>query len=92
MLLPTATTWEKRFPDSYYKALAKITGTKFNNHIGGSPAIFGDITNKWVYRIIMPKEVIEELRANKRDGQGGRFYDSLTLADIKAILRCTVVT
>lgn len=69
MLLPTATTWEKRFPDSYYKALAKITGTKFNNHIGGSPAIFGDITNKWIYRIIMPKEVILELRANKRDGE-----------------------
>ncbi|MFW1734224.1 MULTISPECIES: KilA-N domain-containing protein [unclassified Acinetobacter] len=69
MLLPTATTWEKRFPDSYYKALAKITGTKFNNHIGGSPAIFGDITNKWIYRIIMPKEVVTELRANKRDGE-----------------------
>ncbi|MBJ9904816.1 KilA-N domain-containing protein [Acinetobacter bereziniae] len=69
MLLPTATTWEKRFPDSYYKALAKITGTKFNNHIGGSPAIFGDITNKWIYRIIMPKEVVSELRANKRDGE-----------------------
>lgn len=69
MLLPTASTWEKRFPDSYYKALAKITGTKFNNHIGGNPAIFGDITNKWVYRIIMPKEVISELRANKRDSQ-----------------------
>lgn len=69
MLLPTASTWEKRFPDSYYKALAKITGTKFNNHIGGSPAIFGDITNKWVYRIIMPKEVVSELRANKRDGE-----------------------
>lgn len=69
MLLPTATTWEKRFPDSYYIALAKITGTKFNNHIGGSPAIFGDITNKWIYRIIMPKEVVTELRANKRDGE-----------------------
>ena len=69
MLLPTASTWEKRFPDSYYKALAKITNTKFNNHIGGSPAIFGDITNKWVYRIIMPKEIVAELRANKRDGE-----------------------
>ncbi|MCU4623471.1 KilA-N domain-containing protein [Acinetobacter radioresistens] len=69
MLLPTASTWEKRFPDSYYQALAKVTGTKFNNHIGGSPAIFGDITNKWVYRIIMPKEVMSELRSTKRAGE-----------------------
>lgn len=69
MLLPSASTWEKRFPDSYYKSLAKITNTKFNNHIGGSPAIFGDITNKWVYRIIMPKEVLLEIRANKRDSE-----------------------
>ncbi|OTG85819.1 hypothetical protein B9T31_09490 [Acinetobacter sp. ANC 4558] len=69
MLLPSASTWEKRFPDSYYKALAKITNTKFNNHVGGSPAIFGDITNKWVYRIIMPKEVLLEVRENKRDGE-----------------------
>lgn len=69
MLLPEASTWEKRFPDSFYKALAKVTGTKFNNHIGGTPAIFGDLTNKWVYRIIMPKEVLTEIRANKRDGE-----------------------
>lgn len=76
MLLPSASTWEKRFPDSYYKSLAKITNTKFNNHIGGSPAIFGDITNKWVYRIIMPKEVLLEIRANKRDSE--KMYQWLT--------------
>lgn len=69
MLLPKATVWEKRFPDSFYKALAKVTGTKFNNHIGGTPAIFGDLTNKWVYGVIMPKDVLIELRANKRDGE-----------------------
>lgn len=69
MLLPSASTWEKRFPDSFYKALAKVTGTKFNSHIGGTPAIFGDLTNKWVYRIIMPKEALVELRSNKRDGE-----------------------
>ncbi|ENX58155.1 MULTISPECIES: KilA-N domain-containing protein [Acinetobacter] len=69
MILPKATVWEKRFPDSFYKALAKVTGTKFNNHIGGTPAIFGDLTNKWVYGVIMPKDVLIELRANKRDGE-----------------------
>lgn len=69
MLLPKATVWEKRFPDSFYKALAKVTGTKFNNHIGGTPAIFGDLTNKWIYGVIMPKDVLTELRANKRDGE-----------------------
>ncbi|MCU4389898.1 KilA-N domain-containing protein [Acinetobacter courvalinii] len=69
MLLPKATVWEKRFPDSFYKALAKVTGTKFNNHIGGTPAIFGELTNKWVYGVIMPKDVLIELRANKREGE-----------------------
>ncbi len=76
ILLPNASTWEKRFPDSYYKALARITNTKFNNHIGGSPAIYGDITNKWIYRIIMPKEVLNELRTSKRDSE--RMHQWLT--------------
>ncbi|MDA3500719.1 KilA-N domain-containing protein [Acinetobacter sp. AOR34_HL] len=69
MLLPKATVWEKRFPDSFYKALAKVTGTEFNSHIGGTPAIFGDLTNKWIYGVIMPKDVLIELRAHKRDGE-----------------------
>ncbi|MEB7642067.1 P63C domain-containing protein [Acinetobacter pittii] len=69
MLLPKATVWEKRFPDSFYKALAKVTGTKFNSHIGGTPAIFGELTNKWIYGVILPEEVLSELRANKRDGE-----------------------
>lgn len=61
--------WELRFPPEYYYALAKTTRTKYTGHSGGTPAIYGQITDKWVYGCILPKEVYFELKARKHESE-----------------------
>ncbi|MDO5653626.1 MAG: P63C domain-containing protein [Brachymonas sp.] len=58
-------SWELRFNDAYYTALARVTGTTYTGHAGGTPAIFGKITDKWVYGVLLPKDVHDELRERK---------------------------
>lgn len=76
VLLPAPAPWEKRFGDDYYRALAMITGTVFAGHANGTPAIFGQITDRWVYGAILPKEVHRELKA--RRGESERMHQWLT--------------
>jgi hypothetical protein len=76
VLLPAPASWEKRFGDDYYRALAKITGTVFLGHASGTPAIFGQITDRWVYGAILPKEIHRELKA--RRGASEKMHQWLT--------------
>ncbi|WP_220816106.1 P63C domain-containing protein [Pseudomonas paralcaligenes] len=76
VLLPAPAPWEKRFGDAYYQALAYITGTVFAGHSCGTPAIFGQITDRWVYAAILPREVHRELKA--RRGESERMHQWLT--------------
>lgn len=69
VLLPEPATWEKRFSDEYYRALAKVTGTHYKGHARGTPAIFGQITDQWVYSVIMPAEVVREMRLRRDQSQ-----------------------
>ena len=76
ILLTAPAAWEKRFCDDYYRALARITGTTFDGHAKGTPAIFGQITDRWVYGAILPREVHSELKA--RRGESERMHQWLT--------------
>ena len=69
LLRPDVAEWELRFHDEYYHALARITGTKYTGHSGGTPAIYGNLTDKWVYGCILPKEVYAELKARKHQSE-----------------------
>lgn len=66
LLKDSASEWELRFPDEYYKALACVTGTTYAGHGGGTPAVFGQITLNWVYGVILPKDVLSELKSRQR--------------------------
>jgi len=68
-LRPTAAPWEKRFPDDYYRALAHLTRTDYSGHIGGTPAVFGQLTDRWVYALILPADVHIELRTRRDESQ-----------------------
>lgn len=68
-LLPKPMTWEKRFDDEFYRALAKATNTVYAGHRFGTPAIYGQITLKWIYSVIMPKEVLNEVKARKSNSE-----------------------
>lgn len=76
VLLPAPAPWEKRFGEAYYRALARVTGTVFVGHASGTPAIFGQITDRWVYGAILPKEVHRELKV--RRVESGKMHQWLT--------------
>lgn len=67
LLKDSASEWELRFPDDYYRALARITNTTYDGHGGGTPAVFGQITLNWVYGVILPKDVLSELKNRQRN-------------------------
>lgn len=67
LLKDSASEWELRFPDNYYRALARITNTTYDGHGGGTPAVFGQITLNWVYGVILPKDVLSELKSRQRN-------------------------
>lgn len=68
LLLPRPIAWEKRFHAGFYQALSLMSGLPYDGHSGGTPPLFGKITDDWVYQIVMPAEVLAELRTRRRPG------------------------
>lgn len=77
--------WERRFPPEFYQALARVTNTRYLGHAHGTPALFGQITKRWVYKVIMPKAVLEELEG--RCGEQDKLHQWLTDGGAKALER-----
>ncbi|AQS50552.1 hypothetical protein PAEH1_01490 [Paenalcaligenes hominis] len=69
LLREDASEWELRFPPSYYQALARATHTKYTGHSGGTPALYGQLTEKWVYGCLLPSEVHAELKERKHKSE-----------------------
>ncbi len=69
LLRPDAAEWELRFPAEYYHALARVTRTKYTGHSGGTPALYGQITERWVYGCLLPDDVHAELKTRKHESQ-----------------------
>lgn len=76
LLQDQATPWEIRFKPSYYHALARITGTAYTGHAGGTPTIYANITDRWVYGALLPTDVHAELKA--RRGASEKMHQWLT--------------
>lgn len=76
LLQDQASPWEIRFKPSYYYALAAITGTAYNGHAGGTPTIYANITDRWVYGALLPPDVHAELKA--RRGASQKMHQWLT--------------
>ncbi|TBW08297.1 hypothetical protein E0E50_15165 [Azotobacter chroococcum subsp. isscasi] len=93
LLRPEASEWERRFPPEYYHALAKVTNTHYEGHAGGTPAVFGQITRRLVYQVIMPPTVLLELE--ERCGTREKLHQWLTDGGSKVldsqIARLTVI-
>lgn len=67
LLRPDAAHWEQRFQPDYYHALARVTGTTYTGHAGGTPTIYASITDRWVYGALLPADVHAELKARRGD-------------------------
>lgn len=66
--LTDAASWEKRFMDTFYVALSRMSGLPFVGHKGGSPALFGKITHEWVYRVALHPAAYRAAREKCRPG------------------------
>jgi len=60
LLLDAPSQWVKLFPPEFYTALMKLYGKEFtsNNH---TPPYCGQITRKWIYNRVLPKELQDEI-------------------------------
>lgn len=69
LLRPDAAEWELRFTPGYYQALARVTRTKYTGHSGGTPALYGALTERWVYGCLLPKDVHKELKTRRHESE-----------------------
>ena len=76
LLRTDAAPWEVRFKPDYYHALARVTRTTYAGHAGGTPPVYGAITDKWVYGCLLPADVHAELKA--RRGASQKMHQWLT--------------
>lgn len=82
-LLPKPMSWEKRFQADFYKALARVTNTRYTGHGHGTPFIFSQITDRWVYGVIMPSDVHKEMKARREESQ--KLHQWLTSGGLEAL-------
>ncbi|MEX0445508.1 KilA-N domain-containing protein, partial [Xenorhabdus sp. SGI246] len=68
-LLDKPTTWEKRFQEPFYQALSRMSGLPYHGHVGGTPSLFGMITSKWVYQVVLPDSVYAEAKEAAKDSK-----------------------
>lgn len=83
LTLDEADTWEKRFIDSFYRALARVTNTRYLGHKYGTPPLFGKITKEWIYDVALPDFVYQAAKA--RCGKGEKIHQYLTDPALKAV-------
>lgn len=65
LLLDAPTEWVKLFPDSFYISLMQLYGKQFisNKH---TPPYVGQITKKWIYDVVLPVELNNEIDAQRK--------------------------
>lgn len=83
LTLNEADTWEKRFMDGFYKALARVTNTRYLGHNQGTPFIFARITKEWVYEVAIPSFVYKAARSKCKKGE--KIHQYLTPTALKAV-------
>lgn len=63
MLLEKPSEWQKLYTEDFYKPVMRLFGWKFESNKGGLPAVVGFITREWIYQVVVPKEILEEIDA-----------------------------
>lgn len=59
-------TWERRFHPSFYAPICKLFNIPYGNKHRPLPSIIGQITERFVYLAVFPKEVVEEIKARRK--------------------------
>lgn len=65
LICEQASDWKRRFHPDFYSALCKLFGFSYGNRHRGLPGIIGKITLDWVYSVILPPDILAELKARQ---------------------------
>lgn len=57
--------WERRFHPTYYHSLMRLIGRRYTRHTP-LPNIIGNITDRWVYGVVFPPEIVKEMRERRK--------------------------
>jgi len=66
ILRETAKDWEMRFHPAYYRAVCGLFNIPYGNRHRPLPSIIGQITERFVYLAVFPKEIVAEIKARKK--------------------------
>lgn len=82
LIRATAADWERRFPREFYSAVCRLWGWGYSEH-RALPSVIGNVTERFVYLAVFPKEVVEEIKLRKKSQ---KLHQWLTQADGLRIL------
>ena len=85
LLLPAPREWKKRFEPPYYQSLARLMGLSYTGHASGTPVVFGKITDEWVYQVVLPTEVLTDMRERRENSQ--KLHQCLTDGGLQKLER-----
>lgn len=97
LIRATASDWERRFPREFYTAVCRLWGWGYSDH-RALPAVIGNVTERFVYLAVFPKEVVEEIKLRKKsqklhqwltEADGLRILEK-QIADVTVIARSSV--
>jgi hypothetical protein len=65
MLLEKPSAWALMYTENFYRPVMKLFGWTFEGNSGGLPAVIGMITRQWIYEIVVPAEILQEIDEKK---------------------------
>jgi phage regulator Rha-like protein len=75
LLLDAPQEWVKLYPTEFYDALTALYGQKITDP-RYRPSYCGTITRKWIYEIILPKELLNEIDENQKEEKKHTWFNN----------------
>ena len=75
LLLDAPTEWVKLYPDSFYQAIMAIYGHDFDK-TKNKPLYCAQITRRWIYDIILPEELQNEIDVKRKDERKHSWFSN----------------
>jgi len=97
LIRATAADWERRFPREFYTAVCRLWGWGYADH-RALPPVIGNVTERFVYLAVFPKEVVDEIKQRKKsqklhqwltESDGLRILEK-QIADVTVIAKSSV--
>ena len=76
MLLEKPSEWQKLYTEDFYKPVMRLFNWTFESNKGGLPAVVGFITREWIYKVVVPEEILSEIDANRDNEKIHQWFNA----------------